>query len=215
MTTTLTTSTVGWKWTPVLTPALSPTANPARATVVPMKRFNPYVKISRAGVVPWCFDKISGERKFWWGVHSFPRELTDFGGTVSKSEDDGNPLHAAYREFSEEGKRAWGMLPISSHHESMFVYYEDMLIIFLQVPDMDVNAVKNEFKYNLSRSAHREVVGIVCVREADVKAALTPSLTPPLSKVEGKSRLVGKSGFPFYSKVSDLLSKLPSFEFLK
>lgn len=181
-----------------------------KISITPMRLFNLRAKIVRAGVIPWCIDKLTGERKFWFGVNWYPRELTDFSGAVSKFLDNGDPIHAAYREWMEEGKQAWGLLPISAHRESTVVHDESMLAIFVRVPDWSIAKVKRTFRYNSAKAVRREVSDVVCVTEDVLTRAIFGSAA---DKSADKS--ASKPAFPFYSKVVELLSKLTGFDFLK
>ena len=168
--------------------------------------------VIRAGTIPWCQDLVTKERKFWFGIHSYPRQLTDYGGMVEAKLDGGNPVVTAYREWDEEGCRAWGPLDISSHRESKIVISDNMLLVFVKVPNFNVEQVKQNFRLKSRNLRKREVVGITQVSESDILSVLTSSVD---DKENEKENLVGKSGFPFYDRVFDFLSRLENFNFLE
>jgi hypothetical protein len=169
--------------------------------IVKMKEFKSRIharKVIRAGTIPWCVDKDTGEKKFWFGVHHDPQQITDLAGIMTR-QDFGNPITTAQREWSEEGCNAWGQLDVSSFYSSIVVVNNNMLNIFIKIPDFDIDNIKKKFQQNSVDALHKEVIDLECLSQGEILSILKGEISQIL---------------PFYSKTFSFLSELGNFDFL-
>lgn len=116
----------------------------------------------RAGVIP--FIHKGSQTFFCLGVDYDTGEITDFGGFVSPKKDK-TPVHGGFREFEEETYGAFGRIrPFSKHHKYP-VFFERMMIIYVELLNIDIEKVKDRYEKGYSNALVKETRDLVWIEK--------------------------------------------------
>lgn len=115
--------------------------------------------VTRAGVIVYRVIDIINGVHLLLGVDRKHKELTDFGGGVSKKKDK-NPIETALREFNEETLGIFGQLTIKDIKDSLAFINQQMMVIMIHMP-VNLEKTVKTFEKNLVK--HTEISDLVWI----------------------------------------------------